>query len=163
MNAADAIRNTLNVADMVMRAYLEDLTDSELMMRPHSGCNHIKWQLGHLIASENQLNSAVYPDAMPPLPDGFADRYSKEAAASDDASAFDSKEVLFATYEAQRAATLAILEKAPPEDFDRPSPEQLQGYAPTAGAVLNLHGQHHLMHCGQWVIVRRMLGKPIVI
>jgi hypothetical protein len=163
MNAADAIRNSLDVGHMVTQAYLSDMTDEELMMRPHSGCNHVNWQLGHLIASEHQLNNSAMPDCMPPLPEGFLERYAKEAAASDDPADFADKETLFNAYEQQRSATRAILDRLSPEDLDKPSPEHLQAYAPTLGAVLNLHGLHHLMHCGQWAVLRRILGKPIVI
>lgn len=160
MNAMDMIRNSLNMGDMITKSYLGDLTDTEMMLRPHPNCNHIKWQLGHLIASEHGINSAVLPAGMPPLPEGFAERYSKDAAGSDDPAAFDSKDLLMATYEAQRAATLAALESLSESDLDRPSPESMQNYAPTLGAALNLHGHHHLMHGGQWVVVRRSLGKP---
>ncbi len=34
---------------------------------------------------------------------------------------------------------------------------------PTLGAVLLLAGSHVLMHSGQFVSVRRKLGKPIAI
>ena len=36
-------------------------------------------------------------------------------------------------------------------------------HAPTLGALYLMQGGHWLMHCGQWVIVRRQLGKPVVI
>jgi DinB superfamily len=160
MNAADSIRNSLDVGEMITKSYLGDLTDEELMLRPHSGCNHIKWQLGHLIASENKINNSILADSMPALPDGFADRYSKEAAVSDDPAKFDSKDDLFAAYEQQRAGTRAILDGASETDLDKPTPEDLQAFVRTLGAALNLHALHHLMHAGQWVIVRRSLGKP---
>lgn len=160
MKAMDVIRNTLDMGDMITRSYLGDLTDEQMMLRPHTGCNHLKWQLGHLIASEHTINNAIVPDSMPPLPEGFAERYSKEAAASDDPDAFDSRETLLAVYDQQRAATKKLLESLTEADLDKPSPESMQAYAPTLGAALNLHGMHHQMHGGQWVIVRRSLGKP---
>jgi hypothetical protein len=34
---------------------------------------------------------------------------------------------------------------------------------PTVAALLAMSGTHALMHCCQWVAVRRQLGKPVVI
>ncbi|MEZ6104821.1 MAG: hypothetical protein R3B96_01575 [Pirellulaceae bacterium] len=52
----------------------------------------------------------VAPGSMPPLPDGFTEKYTKETAASDDPSSFADKETLLTAYRAQRQATLAALE-----------------------------------------------------
>lgn len=158
MNAIEAIKSNMDMADMICMGYLQDLSDEDLMRRPHAGCNHLKWQIGHLIASDNQMVSGVLPDAMPALPEGFAERYSKDAATSDDAAAFDSKEALMSAYQEQHTAALAALATLSEGDLDRESPEEMRGYAPTVGAVFNLLGSHWLMHAGQWVIVRRELG-----
>ena len=55
MNANEAIKSALDTAEMISMAYLEDLTDEEMMVRPIDSCNHIKWQVGHLIGSENKM------------------------------------------------------------------------------------------------------------
>ena len=49
------------------------------------------------------VNKAV-PGSMPALPAGFAEKYSKETAASDDASKFAKKDELLAIHKQQRAA-----------------------------------------------------------
>lgn len=160
MNAKDAIKMNLEMSQMVSLGYLEDLTDEQLMMRPHSGCNHINWQIGHLVASENQLGNGVKPGGMPDLPEGMADKYTKETTSSDDPADFCTKEELMAAYQAQRAATLANLDATDDAELGAESPEELRGYAPTVASVYNLQGSHWMMHAGQWVIVRRQLGKP---
>jgi uncharacterized protein (DUF1330 family) len=43
------------------------------------------------------------------------------------------------------------------------APESMQAYAPTVAAAFSMLGSHWLMHAGQWVIVRRELGREIVI
>lgn len=159
MNARDAIKLNIDSANMICMAYIEDLTDEDLMRRPHAGCNHLKWQIGHLISSDHQMVSGVCPGAMPELPEGFTDRYAKEAATSDDATAFDSKEEFMRVYQEQHAAVLATLETLTDEQLDAASPEEMQGYAPTVGSVFSLVGSHWLMHAGQWVVVRRELGR----
>lgn len=157
MTTADALKLSIDMGKMIALGYLGDLTDADLLRRPHPQCNHIKWQLGHLIAGEHQMIEMIAPGSMPPLPAGFADRYTKETAASDDPAAFDSKEQLLAQFEAQRAGTLAALEKTDPADFDR---QTGVAYAPTVGAMFELQGSHVTMHAGQWAVLRRMLGRP---
>lgn len=163
MDAKQALKMGIEMAEMVCNSYVGDLSDDELMKRPHAGCNHLKWQLGHLISSEHQMMAGMFPEVMPALPDGFADRYSKDAAASDDPAAFDSKDELMRVYKEQRAGTLAALDKCPVEDLDNPGPESMRDFAPTVGAVISMQGSHWLMHAGQWVPIRREAGKDIVI
>ncbi|MBI1310529.1 DUF664 domain-containing protein [bacterium] len=160
MNSREAIKLSLDMGDMVGLMYLEDMTDEELMQRPDPACNHINWQIGHLISSEHQVIEGVAPGSMPALPEGFAERYTPETSKSDDASAFDSKETLLALHRQMRAATLAALEKQTDESLDAETPESMRGYAPNVGAAFNLHGNHWLMHAGQWAVLRRKLGRP---
>ncbi len=159
MKATEAMKQGIDMADMISKMYLGDLSDEEMMVRPHPGCNHIKWQLGHLIGSDHQMVGAVCPGSMPDLPEGFIDRYSKEQAAVDDPASFDSKEELMRLYEQQRAASLQALAGLSDEDLDKPGPEHMKDYAPTIGSVFTLVGSHWLMHAGQWAVVRRKLGR----
>lgn len=160
MNAHDALKMTMGTAEFIGLAYLEDLTDEELMRRAAPGINHINWQVGHLLLSENQMLSAIAPGSVPPLPTGFAEKYSRDTIGVDDPAAFFKKAELLTIYKSQRAATKAALDKMSAEELDKPAPEAFQAYAPTYGAVFELQGSHWLMHCGQWAVVRRQLGKP---
>ena len=160
MNSRDAIKLSIDMGDMITKAYLQDLTDEQMMQRPHPDCNHLKWQIGHLIASERGMIEGVVPGSMPPLPDGFKERYGKQTAMSDDPSAFDSKEDLVRAYQEQRAGTLAALAKLSDEELDKPAPEAMRSYAPNVGAAFSMQGSHWIMHAGQWAVLRRQLGKP---
>lgn len=160
MDAREALKIPINMGRFITTGYLEDLSDEEMMHRPAEGANHIKWQLGHLIASEHNLVNSVCPDAMPALPDGFAEKYTKETAGVDDAGAFDSKADLLKVYEQQRAGTLAALDKLSDDDLDKASPEWMQQFAPNVAAVFEMQGSHYLMHAGQWAVIRRQLGRP---
>lgn len=160
MNAREAIKLSIDSGKMITLEYLADLSDEDMLQRPHPECNHIKWQVGHLISSEHQMISGVCPGSMPALPEGFADRYTKETAASDDPAAFDSKADLRQLLEEQRAATLEALSGLSDDDLSRPAPEEMQAYAPTVGDVFSLQGGHWVMHAGQWAVIRRQLGRP---
>ena len=91
MNAREAIKIAIDCGDAVSLPYLEDLSDADLMRRPCPGCNHINWQIGHLLAAENGMVNGAIPGALPALPAGFAEKYTKEMATSDDASKFSKK------------------------------------------------------------------------
>lgn len=157
MTPQTAIRLSLDTGHMVFSAYLEGLSDADLMRRASPGINHINWQVGHLIVAEHQMVEKACPGSMPALPAGFAEKYAKETAVSDDASGFCSKAELLKVAAEQRAATVAALEKLTAAELDR---ETGIPYAPTVGAVMSLQGSHALMHAGQWAVVRRQLGHP---
>lgn len=159
MNAKDAIRETIELARKLTRDYVGDLSDAELLLRAVPGMNHIAWQLGHLITAEREMLVSIGAD-MPSVPSGFAEAHGKEAAASDDPSKFRTKAEYLGLMEVIRAGTLKALSRWPEADFDKPGPEPMRSYAPTIGAVFNLIGSHELMHAGQFVAVRRKLGKP---
>lgn len=160
MDAREAIKLSIDSAMFISLEYLTDLTEEDMLQRPHPECNHIKWQMGHLISSENQMINGVCPGSMPDLPDGFAERYSKETTHSDDAAAFNSKAELRQLLEDQRAATLQALASQSDDDLDKSSPKEMQAYAPTVADVFSLQGGHWMMHAGQWAVIRRQLGRP---
>lgn len=156
MNAKDVIKLSMSTADMIGLGYVSDLGDADLMRRPHADCNHINWQLGHLIVAEHGMIESIAPGSMPALPAGMAEMYAKTTAANNDPAAFLDKDTLLATHRAQRQATLEALER---ESDERLNQATGVDYAPTVGAMYLLQADHWLMHCGQWVIVRRELGK----
>jgi hypothetical protein len=160
MNARESIKAGYPQADMITRGYLGDLTDEELMARPVEGCNHIAWQLGHLISSERHMVEAVCPGSSPELPEGFAEKHNKETAEINDPSQFLKKEEYLKVYEAQRAATLKALESLSDDDLDKPAPESMQRIAPTVAAIFTMQPVHWMMHAGQWAVLRRKLGRP---
>ncbi len=162
MTTKDTIKHTIKMADDVLMAYLGDLEDAALMTRSVPGVNHLAWQLGHLISSEQEMLTGAGV-AMPNLPDGFAESYTKETSTSDDAGKFHKKDEYLALMSEQRSATLAALDACSEADLSKPTPESMQEYAKTMGEAFNIVGLHVLMHAGQFVPVRRKLGKPITI
>lgn len=162
MTPQDVILNTLNQADGILAAYLTDLSDADILVRPVPGMNHIAWQLGHLIASTRQMLEIAAPGSCPALPAGFAEAHGKEAAASDDPRHFLGVEQYKALWKAQGEAVRKAIAAVPAAELDRGG-EGLPPYAPNVGAMLNMLGVHTLMHMGQFVAVRRLLGKPVTI
>ena len=163
MNAKDVIRQTYNRNERIINAYLDDLSDADLLLRPVEGMNPIAWQLGHLISSERPMIEAIRAGSCPPLPEGFAANHGPEATTSDDTSKFRTKAEDLDLWHAQREATKALLDVLNDAELDAPGPDLGWMKAPTVGWVFGLTGTHVLMHVGQWVPVRRKLNKPIVI
>jgi len=159
MSPKDVIRATLDASDHVIKSYLKDLSDADLRLRPVEGLNPIALQMGHVIAAERMFMELVKPGASPPLPAGFAERHDLKKPPADDA--FATKDEYLKLWDAQRAATKAVLESISEAELDDTRGGKLPPFAPTVGVVLNVAGVHALNHSGQFVAVRRMLKKPI--
>ena len=160
MNAKDAILSSFNIADFMVGSYLTDLSSQELLNRPASDANHIAWQLGHLISAETRLVEAAVPGSMPPLPAGFAERHTKDTAASDSPADFLSKDEYLNLAKSVGAATIKALDGLSEADLDKPVTGRVPPFIKCAGDCFVTVGTHWIMHSGQWVVLRRKLGRP---
>lgn len=160
MNALDSIRYSLGMSDMICSMYLQDLSDDDLLQRPVEGANHIAWQLGHLLVSQNQIVNGALPGSMPPLPEGFAEKFTKETASSDRKDDFPRKDELLSIYRQQHDALLKRAGELTPEEFERPVTGPIQRICKTAGEAIAFQPTHWTMHAGQWAVLRRKLGRP---
>ena len=163
MKAIQVIETALNGTQFLTNQYLNDLSDADLLTRPTPGANHIAWQLGHLIASEIGLIRSQLPDAAyPELPSGFAEQHGKETAAQDPPKGFLTKQKYLDLFNRVREATKATVSKLSDTDLDKATTGNMAQFAPTLGTYLMLVSNHTLMHAGQFSVVRRRLGKPVL-
>jgi len=160
MDSRAAIKLSIDSGKMITDAYLGDLSDADLLVRPCPGINHIAWQLGHLIYAEHMMVASVCPGAMPELPPGFAEKFTSETSKSDNPADFLKKDEYVALLNEQRAATLRALDKLSDTDLDKPVPPPFNGFLSSVGALFSMQGSHWLMHHGQWAVIRRILGRP---
>lgn len=163
MKATQVLETALNSTQHLTAQYLSDLSDADLLVRPVPGANHIAWQLGHVIASEvslvrSQLPNAAYPE----LPAGFAEQHKQDKAGQESPKGFLNKQQYLDLFNRVREATKAAVSKLSDADLDRPSTGNMASFAPTLGAFLMLVSNHVLMHSGQFSVVRRKLGKPVL-
>jgi hypothetical protein len=158
MQAKEAIKFLLQSDQNMVAQYLSDLSDADLLVRPAPGANHIAWQLGHLIASEAGYFLSKVPGAKPPaLPAGFAEQHDNKNAGSD--TGFGTKEQYLKLFNDTRAATIAALDQMSDADLDKDSGWDM---APTLGKMFLFMTTHDMMHAGQFSVVRRKLGKPVL-
>ena len=162
MDAKDALRSSMTMGLFVLEKYVSDMTDAELMSRP-PGCNHLAWQIGHLISSESGLVNMMRPGQGAPLPEGFREAHAKENTGSDDPAQFRTKQEYLDLYHRVREQTLKVLDTMTDDDLAAAGPEAFRNVFPRVLDMFNLIGTHPLMHAGQFAVVRRQLGKPVVI
>jgi uncharacterized damage-inducible protein DinB len=163
MRGVDAVRTALQSTHHLVTWFLGDLSDADLVVRPTPGANHIAWQMGHLILSERHLIGSNVPGAAyPDVPASFAQKHGKDGQAKEAPGDFCTKAEYVEQFTKTRQATIAALDKLSDADLDRPTPGDMKTYAPTLGALFLLVSNHALMHGGQFSVVRRKLGKPVL-
>lgn len=148
MTGKELAKRALSSTKFMLPMYLSDLADEDLWTPPVPGANTIGWQLNHLIDSEEKLLAHELPGAV----------YSGIKAPGERAS----KAEYLAQFAKVRDATIANLEKLTDADLDRPTSGAVQKYAPTLGDLMILVSNHTLMHAGQFTVLRRKLGKPVL-
>jgi len=163
MNAIDILKSTYSTSRMVLKSYAGDFTDAELMNRAHESCNHLAWQLGHLISAECMFVDQLSPGNACALPEGFAAQYSRETQSDNDASHFLGTANYMDLMDKIQDATFAALDKTSESELDEDAPEMYRPMFPTKGAIWVLVATHNMMHAGQFVSVRRACGKGVVI
>lgn len=161
MNAKDAIKYSLGSNMWVFKTYLSDLSDADLLARPAPSANHSAWQIGHLIGSEVSLIGSLGCKTAT-LPEGFKEKHSKDTIGNDSSSGFLKKQEYLDLFDKVREGTLAALDAMPDADLDKPVTGPLKDFAPTHGAMFLLVANHVLMHAGQFTVLRRKLGKPVL-
>jgi hypothetical protein len=163
MRATDTIKAALNSTQQMLEWYVSDLSDADLLVRPVPAANHIAWQLGHLIGAEPFLVRTELPDAaFPELPAGFSEQHTKDTCANDSPAAFRTKAEYLDLLKKMRAATVATLDTLSDADLDRPCTGRMAKFCPTLASLLLLVSNHTTMHAGQFTVVRRKLGKPVL-
>jgi uncharacterized damage-inducible protein DinB len=160
MTAKDVIKESLDGNDYVIKKYLEDLSDEDLLVQPFDDFNPIALQLGHLISSERMFIEKIKPGSCPPLPAGFDEKHDIKSGAKNDRSRYGTLSQYRALWDAQRAATNAVLAALSDEELGKPNPMGWDMF-PTVGSLINLVAAHATGHSGQFVAVRRKLGKPV--
>jgi hypothetical protein len=155
-------RSTIRNYDLIP-LLIADLSDADLLVRPVPHANHIAWQLGHLILQErHQVGSQDLGVKYPELSPGFEEQHSDAAAAMEPPSGFLSKAQYLDVLTRTHHATMATLESLSDADLDRPVKGNAGIKAPTLGDLFMSISSNQGFHQGQFAIIRRKLGKPVL-
>jgi hypothetical protein len=163
MSVIDKMAEGLAKNGEFLKMHLADFSDADMLARPCPGANHAAWQLGHLIAAETNLANAFRAGVMPELPAGFSEKFDgKEASKRDDPKSFPSKAELISLFERTRAASVKFTKSLKEQELGQPMPEKFQSFVPTVGDLIAFTPVHSAMHIGQFQVIRRKLGKPVL-
>jgi hypothetical protein len=162
MNVRDALTLSLTSTQGVVHQYLSDLSDADLLVRPVPAANHIAWQIGHLIASEAWMGSLFPGSKYPELPATIQAAFDGKNANVTPPGGYLKKAEYLEWFDKVRKATLAVVEQLNESDLDKTTPPECAQWAPTIGHLMVLTSTHTMMHAGQFTVVRRALGKPVL-
>lgn len=177
MNSVQLLEELLSTSRLITEKYVKDLSFDELCLPPTLGANPIIWQLGHLIVSEVEMVQRLTIEDPITLPVSFLNLHRKNAldqAASaptndtwrlwlDQIRSLYSKEDYLKFLTETRAKSIDVLRTLPSEDLVKPAPVEMARYAKTWASVFVMIGVHETQHAGQIAVLRRSLGKQIVI
>lgn len=162
MNGVRAVQAALESTKGLTMWFVSDLSDDDILVRPVPGANHIAWQLGNIIGGDIYLITAELPDVKyPELPAGFTELHGGKGAGKD--AGFLTKAEYLALFEQIRAVTIAAAGKLTDADLDKPCGEKMQSFAKTIGHLFLGVANHTMMHTGQFSVIRRKLGKPVLV
>ena len=139
-------------------SFLKDFSDADMYFRPAPTANHATFQMGHLANSTRGMVITCEPAVTFPFEDDA--RFGKSKATIDDRAFFPSRAELMSRFDTAMETAADWVSRLPDADFAKPSPERLQAFAPTIGAVAIALASHPLIHIGQFSVMRRALGKP---
>ncbi len=164
MTGREAIKSALEGTGKILAWFVNDFSDEDLFVRPVPEANHAAWQIGNVISGDIFFVSAEVPNApLPELPAGFHELHGPKGTSNDGPEGFLTKAEYLKLFSEVRAATIAALMSLTDEDLDRPSSEKMRPYSPTIGTVFQLASDHTLLHAGQFSVIRRKLGKPVLL
>lgn len=163
MTGCDALKSALLGTHKLLEWFVSDFTDADLLVRPVPGANHAAWQIGNIITGDVFLMRAELPGAAyPELPPGFAELHGPKGTSQDGPEGFLTKAAYLALFTEVRNATIAAVSGLTDADLDRPTSEKMRGFAPTLGNLIQLVSDHTILHVGQFSVIRRKLGKPVL-
>jgi len=163
MNGCQALQAALKSTADSLNWYVSDFSDADLLVRPVPNANHAAWQIGNVIGGDALLIPTELPDVKyPALPEGFTDLHGGKGAKQEGPEGFLKKDEYLKLFNEVRGVTIAALDKLTDADLDRASTGSFKKYAPTIGAMFLMMANHTLMHAGQFTVIRRKLGKPVL-
>ena len=163
MRAVEVVNHSLKSTQDTMLMFLGDLSDADVTKRPVPSANNIAWQLAHLIVAEKMLLEGELPGVKyPEIPAAIVSLGSERTGKVDPPGGYLPKAQYIESFGKMRALTIAAVDKLSDADLDKTNTGMMAKHAPTLGELLILIGNHTLMHGGQFTVVRRALGKPVV-
>lgn len=163
MTGVESIASSLESTGQMLELFLSDLNDNDILTCPVEGANHIAWQVGHLISSERFMMTGNLPGVQyENAPTDFDAIHSRDSSSKTSSQGFLSKSAYLELFRKTREATLKAIRNLKDSDLEAPTTGRLAVKAPIIGKLFLLNAHHTLMHMGQFSVIRRKLGKPVL-
>src|SRR5687768_1565652 len=76
--ANEMLAHSLTMSQKLLQRYTADLTAAEYLHRPTPTANCAAWTIGHLIGTERTALKRCGVSDLPPVPDDFEKRFSRD-------------------------------------------------------------------------------------
>ena len=157
----DVLVHSLTRSQALLQRYTGDLSPQEQLHRATPKGNCVAWLIGHLTLSDRRSLGRMGVTDLPPLPEGFEKRFSRDEG-SPQASDFGDVSVLMPLFNQHRGMLIDFVKRARPEELNKPF-EQPHPMFSTPGELANFMALHTSMHAGQITMIRRSLGRPPIV
>ena len=167
MDVKTTLREQMQAMHGTLEAAVADCNPEAVARKlPGSTINSIGAIYAHTIFSEDGiLNSMIRGQAPVYMKDGWAPKIGIEMPQGGMEPDWYIKMdlPLFREYAAAVYKTTdEYLSSATDADLDKPNTGSMAKHAPNVASVFLLVCNHDLMHAGQFTVVRRKLGKPVI-
>ncbi|HEV2294587.1 MAG TPA: DinB family protein [Tepidisphaeraceae bacterium] len=153
----DVLVHNLSATQLMVQRFTADLQPHEYLHRPTEKANCAAWTVGHLALSDRHVLMQLGAE-LPPLPDGFDQRFSR-AEGCPEAGDFGDVAGILPTFDEHRTRLIEAVKRATPEQLAKPL-EKPHPMFKTLGELVSFMSAHTAMHVGQITIIRRSLGRP---
>lgn len=143
-------------------SFLEGLQPEQWFWQPVEGMNHIGWHVGHLAFAQYFLCLKRVRDRIEEdeslITTAFLKKYKQGSQPRSESTENFSPEQLRHVFDEVHRTALAELAGRTDEELDVPTQPPHPVFDTKLGAI-EWCSQHELMHCGQIVLLRRMMGR----
>lgn len=142
--------------------FLDGVVDEQWFWQPAEGMNHIAWHVGHLAFAQyflclKRIRDRIEPDETL-ISTAFLKKYKRASKPSGDPAENFSVEAIRRVFAEVHERSLAELASRTDAELDTPTHPAHPIFSTKLGGV-EWCSQHELMHAGQIVLLRRLMGK----
>ena len=156
----DVIAFALAASHTRFHTFVDDLKPDEFERQPIPGVNSVAWMVGHLALTDRRI-LGLLGAALPPLPDGFAEKFQTTKRPAGEQRGLGAPAELLAAFDAHRRALIDAVRAAAPDALGAPMPTPHPLFT-TVGDAAAFMAVHLGLHAGQITVIRRALGYPPV-
>ena len=159
VTSTQAMAFALKSSHVLVHRMIDDLKPHEFEHQPMPGVNCAAWILGHLALTDRRQLTWLGVANLPPLPDGFEERFTQTRKAAEKQSGLGDPAAIVAQFDLHRKLLIDCLETVPKGKFSEPTPLKRPMFDDVGEATLYM-ALHTSMHVGQITLIRRSLGYP---